>query len=215
MRLLGITDLHDNHTALARILEAAGPVDLVLLGGDVTNFGTPQEARRLVEQVQATGARVLGVAGNCDSAAIDQWMVEQDMSLFCRGVVIGEVGFQGLSAMPPWHPGMYHFSEAEFAQGLQAGYQQIATARWHVVLSHSPPRANLVDRTQRGLNVGSTALREFIDRAGPDLVLCGHIHEGRGIEWIGHTQVVNCGPAVAGSHALVTIDEQIRVELRK
>ncbi len=214
MRLLGVTDLHDNHTALARILQQAGPVDVILLGGDLTNFGAPGDAKRLMDLVRPSGARVLAVAGNCDSMDIEQWLVDQDLSLFCRGTVVEDVGFHGLSAMPPWHPGMYHFTETELSQSLQIGYGQIAGTAWHVVLSHPPPRATHVDRTQRGQNVGSTALRDFIDRVQPHLVVCGHIHEGRGVECIGRTQVVNCGAAVAGSYAIIEIGEQIHVELR-
>jgi hypothetical protein len=36
MKLLALTDLHGNVGQLDAILEAAGPVDIVLLGGDIT-----------------------------------------------------------------------------------------------------------------------------------------------------------------------------------
>lgn len=214
MRLLSITDLHDNRSALARILDQAGLVDVILLGGDLTNFGVPGDVKRLLDIVRQSGASVLAVAGNCDSSEIERSLVEQGVSLFGRGIVLDGLGIQGLSAMPPWHPGMYHFTESELAEMLRAGHAQLEGARWHMVLSHAPPRAAQVDRTQRGVNVGSTALRAFIDQVQPDLVLCGHIHEGRGVERIGRTQVVNCGPAAAGSYAVVEVNEQVSVELR-
>jgi uncharacterized protein len=215
MRLLGITDLHDRQSSLERILAQAGPVDVVLLGGDITNFGRPNDAQRLVRVLESSQRRVFAVAGNCDSPEIEQRLVELGVALFQRGVTLGGVGFQGLSGMPPWLPKMYQFSEAELAAALNAGYAELGRPARHVVLSHPPPRAERIDRTQAGRNVGSTALREFIDRVQPDLVVCGHIHEGRGVEQLGRTVVVNCGAAVAGFYALVELGETPAVELRQ
>jgi len=213
MKLLALTDLHDNPPVLRQILAQAGAVDAILFGGDLTDFGSPADAVRLIDQMRQHTPRVLAVAGNCDSAAIEQRMVDLDVSLFRRGVVIDGVGIHGLSAMPPWRYGMYEFTEEELAQDLETGRRQIADAAWHLVLAHPPPRATRVDRTVHGQNVGSTALRAFIDRVQPHLVLCGHIHEGRGREQLGRTQVVNCGAAWAGSFALIEINPELHVEL--
>jgi uncharacterized protein len=215
MRLLAITDLHDKRTALERILAAAGPADAILLGGDVTNFGTPADADRSFTIAARSGAKVLAVAGNCDSAAIDDLFIQRGASLLGRGVMLGEIGLHGLSAMPPWRRDMYYFTEDQLAEYLEAGYAQIAGAKYHVVLSHAPPRDGRVDCTHLGQHVGSTALRAFVDRRQPRLVLCGHIHEGRGIEQLGPTTVVNCGVGAAGSYALVELADRLTVELRQ
>jgi Icc-related predicted phosphoesterase len=68
MRLLGITDLHGNPRSLERIVAEAGPVDAVLLGGDITHFGSPEGVEEAVRLAGASGGAVLAVAGNCDSA---------------------------------------------------------------------------------------------------------------------------------------------------
>ena len=218
MRLLAITDLHDTPDALRRILADAGSCDLALLGGDITNFGSPEDARRLVALAQSGGAPVLAIAGNCDSAAIDARLEELGVSIAGRGVLIEDVAVHGLSAMPPWRKGMYQFTEEELAAMLEAGYAQIGGAARHVVLSHAPPRGGRTDRTQLFQHAGSTALRAFIERTQPALVLCGHIHEARGVEHLGPTTVVNCGPAAAGYYAIAEIGddaEAVRVELRR
>jgi hypothetical protein len=207
MKLLGITDLHGSRRALGRILDAAGGVDVVLLGGDISNFGSPDDVEALLHQARSTGAEVLAVAGNCDSAAIDGRLAELRASLHGRGVVLGGVGLHGLSGMPPWLPTMYQFTERELAEFLAAGHRAIGDARPHVVLSHPPPRNEALDRTASGANVGSTALRAFVDEHQPTLVVCGHIHEGRGVETLGRTKVVNCGLAAAGQYALVELAE--------
>ncbi len=215
MKVLGITDLHNSRSALQQILAGAGSADLVLLGGDLTNFGSPDEAEEIIRLAQDFCPNVLAVAGNCDSAQIERRLVELGVSLHGRGVVHHGTGFHGLSAMPPWRADMYHFSEDELAELLRSGYAQLDGAQRHVVLSHCPPRDAVVDRTSMGTNVGSTALRTFVDQRQPALVLCGHIHEGRGSQRLGRTRVVNCGPAAAGYYAVAELADEIQVEMRQ
>ena len=47
------------------------------------------------------------------------------------------------------------------------------------------------------------------------LVVCGHIHEARGLERTGRATIVNCGHARRGHHALIDLATKPRVELRK
>jgi len=214
MKLLCMTDLHGDHSALDRILVDAGAVDVVLFGGDITHFGTPDVAGELVRRAQRACSTVMAVAGNCDSAAIDQRLMELGVSLFGRGVMHGEFGFYGVSAMPPWQGTMYELTEERIAAALETGRQQLEEPDWEIVLSHPPPRKTRLDRTNRGGHVGSQAVRSFVEQNRPALVVCGHIHESRGTERIGPTHIVNCGPAFRGNYALVEIDQDVRIELR-
>ena len=215
MKLLCITDLHNEQPALGRILAHAGPVDLILLGGDLTNFGSPANAEDLVRRSQDSETTVLAVAGNCDSAEIDRRLIELGVALHGRGVLHQGIALHGLSAMPPWRSDMYQFTEGQLAEFLQAGYAQIEGAQHHVVLSHPPPCDTTLDRTSRGRHVGSKALRTFIDRKQPHLVICGHIHEARGMEKLDRTTVVNCGLAAAGYYAIAEVDDEVQVTLRR
>lgn len=79
MKLLGITDLHGSLRALDRILAHAGPVDAILLGGDITHFGTPDDAETVVRLARDAAATVVAVAGNCDSADIDERLTHLDV----------------------------------------------------------------------------------------------------------------------------------------
>jgi len=215
MKLLCITDLHGDHDVLNYILSAAGPVDLVLLGGDITHFGTPNAAESLVRQVQRSGLDVLAVAGNCDSEAIDSRLVELGVSLFGRGVMREGIGFHGVSAMPPWHGSMYELTEQQIADALEQGYGQLQARLQHVLLTHTPPRDTTLDVTRRGEHVGSTAVRRFVNHRQPSLVVCGHIHEARGVQQLGAAQMVNCGPAFQGYYALADVNTEIHIEMRK
>jgi len=67
-----------------------------------------------------------------------------------------------------------------------------------IFVCHSPPRDTRCDMIGTSRHVGSRALREFITRHQPPLVLSGHIHESPRIsasyrDSIGRTVVVNPG----------------------
>lgn len=213
MRLLCITDLHGKSDALKRILAETNTADAILLGGDITHFGSPQDVQQIVSTIESLGKPVLAVAGNCDSAAIDQRLAQIGVSLHGRGVALESIGLQGVSGIPPWNSRMYQFTEEELAEALQAGYAQLPDGLPHAVLAHVPPRKTAVDRIFLGCHVGSTALREFVQRTKPRLVICGHVHEGRGIDKIGPTTIVNCGRGGADQYAIVEVDDEIGVEL--
>ena len=214
MRLLCITDLHGRISALERIMEDAGDADVLLLGGDITDFGTPNVAEQLVRCAQQQCGTVFAVSGNCDSKAIDDRLIELGVSLYGRGVVHQEIGFYGVSAMPPWMGNMYELTEAEIDAALCTGHGQLTTRWQDVLLSHTPPRDTRLDETRTGQHVGSVSVGEFIEGASPSLVVCGHIHESRGIDYIGSTTIVNCGPAYRGYYAVAEVDTEVTVQLR-
>jgi len=213
MKLLCITDLHGDTAALDSILAHAGAIDMVLLGGDITNFGTPNAAECLVKRTQEVCPSVLAVAGNCDSAAIDERLIELDVSLFGRGIMIGGLGFYGVSAMPPWHGHMYELTEKHIANALESGRQQLDQSCREILVTHTPPRNTRLDATRHGEHVGSSSVREFIELTRPALVICGHIHESRGVDRLGRTQMVNCGTAFRGQYALVEAGTDVKIEL--
>lgn len=239
MRIACITDLHGATAALERTLDHAGPVDAVLLGGDITDFGSPIDAQRAVEVAQRKAPLVLAVVGNTDSAAIQQRLVELRVSFHGRGILLrsgeglqrdvqtseasetsgvsgaGPLGLHGLSGIPPWKRGMYGLGEEELAAALESGYAQIAGCRQHILLAHVPPHGLRLDLTYSGVHAGSHAVRAFVEERQPALVLCGHVHEARGIEKLGRTTVVNCGRGGMGEYALVEAAEEVRVELRE
>lgn len=221
MKLLCITDIHGRPDRLAKIIAAAGPVDAVLLGGDLTHFGSPDQAAQLVGQTQSACPRVFAVAGNCDSRGIDQRLEAMDVSLFGHGAALNGFAFYGVSAMPPWRGTMYELSEDEIATALVAGRQDALkrlmneAVRGEIILAHPPPLDTQLDHTRDGKHVGSAALRDFIATMQPTLVVCGHIHEARGIELLGATTIVNCGPAREGFYAVAEVDETVEVALEQ
>jgi Icc-related predicted phosphoesterase len=107
----------------------------------------------------------------------------------------------------------YELAEEEIVARIEAGFEQVKPCRVKVFCPHAPPRDTACDRIHSGLHVGSTAVRAFIERGQPDLVLCGHIHESRGEDRIGRSRIVNPGPLTEGRYAVVEIGSGMDVQL--
>jgi len=198
-----------------KVLRQEVAFDLVVIGGDLTTHGTSSEACGAVKRFQRFGRPLLVVAGNMDPPEADNAFAALGVSINGRGIVIGEAGFFGVSASPftPFQT-PYEISEEEIRKRAEAGWAEVSDARWKIFVPHAPPAHTALDRTFFGNHVGSTAVREFIEKRTPDLVVCGHIHEARGMDRIGDTVMVNCGQAGKGYYAVVTLADQITVETR-
>jgi Icc-related predicted phosphoesterase len=213
MKIAYLVDVHDRFDAVPDAVAKIGAVDLLIIGGDITTGGTPDEAARAVEDWRSL-ARLLALAGNMDSAAIDARLGELGVALDSRGFTFGDVGVFGVSAAPksPLHT-PYELTDDELARRIEDGFRAVEGCRVRIFCPHAPPRDTACDRLPSGEHVGSEVIREFIERAQPDLTLCGHIHEARGTDEIGRTQIVNPGPARAGHYALVEVDDDVVVRL--
>jgi Icc-related predicted phosphoesterase len=214
MRVAYVVDVHDRFEAVPRAFSEIGPVDVLVVGGDITTFGTPDDAERAIELWRPLAPRLLAVAGNCDSPAIDERLVELGVSLDGRGVVVNGVGLAGVSASsisPLQTP--HEVPDEELARRGAAALSELEGCRVRIFCPHAPPHGTVCDRLRSGEHVGSPALRTLVEREQPDLVLCGHIHEARGEDAIDATRVVNPGPVSAGHYALVEVGESVSITL--
>ena len=71
-----MVDVHDRFDSVSRVLTKTEAVDVLVVGGDLTNAGTPSEAEHAIELWRRLAPTLLAVAGNMDStAAVDTWRV--------------------------------------------------------------------------------------------------------------------------------------------
>jgi len=215
MRVLAFTDIHGSIDVVEEILARERDCDVVLLGGDITTGGSADDLERSIRRIQAYGRPVLAVLGNMDPPALEKRADALGISLDGCGVVIGDVGFFGISAAPlsPLHT-PYEITEEEIARRAARGWEQVRGAQWTVFVPHAPPRDTALDRIRSQEHVGSTAVRTFIEEQGPDLVVCGHIHEARGTDQIGKTKLINCGQAGKGFYGVLTIGSHLLLECK-
>jgi Icc-related predicted phosphoesterase len=214
VRIAYLVDVHERFDAIPRALERIGPVDVLVVGGDLTNAGSPDDVERAIESWRSLAPTLLAVAGNMDSQAIDDRLVELGVSIDGRGVVLGHVGLHGVSAAAHSRLRTPHeLPDEELGGQAEAGHAHVGACPVRIFCPHSPPHATACDRLRSGEPVGSRSLRAFVERAQPDLVLCGHIHESRGEDAIGRSRIVNPGPAFAGHYAVVDVGDTVSVAL--
>ncbi len=206
MRILQMSDLHGSEACLrqSRALIQEHSPDLFLVTGDVTNFGPTSFARSLFEGLEV---RTLGIPGNCDPPEIVPLMEELGVNLHGkREVVCGEtfVGLGGSSPTPFHTP--FEVSE----EALDATLRKLMVKE-AILATHAPPRGH-VDVVPWSGHAGSRSIMALVEEFTPKLVLCGHIHEARGVEH-GSVTYVNPGPAYRGYAALIDVEEELRVTL--
>lgn len=192
MNLLLFSDLHADTDAAYRRVEISRTADVLIGAGDFGNMR--RQINRCIDILQSISKPAILVAGNAESTeeladACRDWPSAH--VLHGSGVRIDGVDFFGIGgAIPvtPFGSWSYDFSEEEATELL-------ANCPLHCVLvSHSPPNG-AADRSSRGDSLGSTAIREAVERCRPKLVVCGHIHGSWGVrELIGSTTVINAGP---------------------
>jgi Icc-related predicted phosphoesterase len=207
MTFLTLGDIHDAVKWTPELSAAAESADAVILAGDLTSFGSPEDVAGILEDIARYNPTCYAIAGNCDSVEIDSLLAERDIALNGRGVItggsIGICGVSGSNRTPFGTP--LEFTEDELADTLAAGWQEIREADVRIVVHHAPPYGTRCDRVRLGLHKGVRRFRDFCEREQPDLVVCGHIHEARGTDTIGKTVVVNGGMAARGHGSYVEI----------
>ncbi len=213
MRILAFSDIHGSYDRTYAIIEKERLFDVVLVAGDLTTHGTPDEAEEVIIRLKEYGKPVVLVAGNMDPPVLESTFEKLHVSIDGRARTIDSVAFFGVSGSPvtPMRT-PYELSEEEIMVRAQRGWEQARGATTKVFVPHAPPRNTKVDKVLMGIHVGSTAVRSFIEQYKPDIVVCGHIHEARGQHEIGPTEIVNCGPVAKGYYAVIDIGKQITIK---
>jgi len=151
-----------------------------------------------------------------DPVALEDVLTKKEVSVNGTGMIWGTVGIFGVSGSPPTPMRTpYEIPETEIAARAKAGWAVVKDAATTIFVPHAPPHETSVDRIRSGAHVGSAAVRECVERHSPDMVVCGHIHEARGIDAIGRTTVVNCGQAGRGYYAVITVRDSVKAELKE
>ncbi len=214
MRIIAFGDIHMDPGNAANIPDIDS-ADLVLITGDITNYGFSSDAAAVLSRLLAVNNSILGVAGNLDQPDVARYLEDKDISLHGRGRIVDGLGIMGLggSNHTPFNTPL-EYSEQELAAFLSAGFARIKEAENFILVSHPPPMQTETDRLRDGRHVGSKAVRAFIEKRQPLLCLTGHIHESRGRDYIGRTLVLNPGMMKDGGYIEATYDNgDLAVEL--
>ncbi len=203
MKLYCLSDIHGDFGIIDRIKRTLDGHDLIVISGDITNFNSRMVATKMVDLLQSLG-NVLLVPGNCDLQESLTMFEEKEISLHGQGKTVDSIGFFGVggSNLTPFDT-PFEISEDAITKFLNKGYQQIIGCNKKIMVAHAAPYGTKVDKTGSGMHAGSNAVYDFINQFDIDLVLCGHIHEGRGEDIVNDIPVLNIGP---GKNGFVTVD---------
>ncbi|MBS7634624.1 metallophosphoesterase family protein [Candidatus Bathyarchaeota archaeon] len=211
IKILAGTDFHGFKSAfeaLAQKAENSG-VNIVILCGDITNFGTEQQARSLLSPLSRLSVPVIFVPGNCDPPSLTNINLDNIRCIHGSGLIHANFAFIGVGGSPktPFNT-LLEMGEGEIYGTLQKSLKDLGDRinnSQTILISHAPPKNTNLDTTSIGGHVGSISVRKFIEEYKPALTLCGHIHEAKGVDKIGETLIVNPGPSKQGNYAIIDI----------
>jgi len=216
MKVLVGTDFHGKQSVFEAFAEKAeeNSIDVMAICGDVTHFGSLQEARRLLSFLTGLRVPVLFVPGNCDPPSLVGVDMEGVTCIHGRSVTYDDVTFLGVGASPPTpFSTPFEMTENKIMETLNRASSNLPVSQWVVLVSHTPPRNTQLDKTSVGLHAGSLSVRKYIEEKQPSIVFCGHIHESKGREKIGKTVIVNPGPARHGCYTIASFNADFSLKL--
>jgi Icc-related predicted phosphoesterase len=219
-------DVHASEATRERLVQSFGEledrVDLVLLAGDLTTVGEPEQAQVLALACMDLRVPVCAVLGNHDlhSGCGDEvaallrdggiHVLDRSSTTFeLAGGEVGIVGTKGFvggftgSQLPdfgePLLREVYAETTAE-VDAIRSGLQEIAHCPIRIVLLHYAPTSDTLHGEPEGIwtYLGSDRLATPIAEYRPDVVLHGHAHGGSFEGAIGSTPVYNVAVHVTG-----------------
>jgi Icc-related predicted phosphoesterase len=202
MRIAATADLHFTssrqsvlHDQIGRVRDEA---DVLVLAGDLTNYGQPDEMALLLNVVVRSRIPTIAVLGNHDYESGKQSELMGMMSAAGVKVLDGTayerdgVGFAGTKGFVGGfgrgmltafgEPEIKEFVKASIDEALklERAMSQLRTQKRVVVLHYSPIAATVMGESPEIFPfLGTSRLAEVVDRHGADLVLHGHAHNGR------------------------------------
>jgi Icc-related predicted phosphoesterase len=201
VRIAAVSDLHCTRTsqgAFQPLFHAIAAVaDLVLLCGDLTDHGLPEEARVLAGELAVVKVPMLGVLGNhdyhIDQAVEVEHIVEgAGLKLLdgddCEVHGIGFAGVKGFAGgfgrhtLEAWgEPAIKKFvyEAVEEALKLEKALARLHTPTRIAVLHYAPIQSTVEGEPQAIFPfLGSSRLEEPLNRYGVTAVFHGHAHHG-------------------------------------
>ena len=226
MRIAAAGDLHCRETRRREIEAAfagiAGQVDAILLAGDLTTHGDPQQAAILADACAPLDVPVVTVLGNHDwhanraddvvetLSAAGITVLDRATTVLCLDdLEVGVAGTKGFvggfagSHIPdfgePLLREVYAEATAE-VEALDRGLREVAVCPLRVVLLHYSPAPETLEGERRDIwsFLGTDRLAAPIREHCPHLVLHGHAHGGSFSGSVGAVPVYNVSVPVIG-----------------
>jgi Icc-related predicted phosphoesterase len=201
LRIAALADLHVTKSstgAFAPVFaRAAAVADVLLLCGDLTDYGLEEEARVLARECQGVGIPVLAVLGNHDFESGTPEVVSQVLSEAGVQVLDGDsvevkgVGFAGVKGfcggfgrrmLEPWgEASIKSFVHEGLEEGLklERALSRLRTPQKVAITHYAPIAATVAGEPPEIFPfLGSSRLEEPCNRYGVGAAFHGHAHRG-------------------------------------
>ena len=203
LRIAAVGDLHCSRSSQGKLqplfAEAARRADVLLLCGDLTDYGLPEEAHLLTRELEAAGKLpVLAVLGNHDfesghaTELIDVLRAAGVQMIEGEGVEVGGIGFAGAKgygggfgqrAIEPWgEEATKHFVHEALQEALklESGLARLSTPQRVAVLHYAPILETVVGEPADIFPfLGTSRLEEPLNRYKVAACFHGHAHRGQ------------------------------------
>ena len=200
-KILAISDVHGEENENLYTYLNNNEIDLVLILGDITDFGPLDFVGTFIEKVADCGVDVIAIPGNCDPKGICNAINEVSFCLHNNIIAYGDAilfGYGGSNETPFNTPGEIQDNKIYGdVFELLANYDYVYNKdvpKVRILVTHAPPYNTEADMVESGDHVGSQGILKSIHEFEPEINLCGHIHEARSLSKIGiTTDVANPG----------------------
>lgn len=199
-------DIHNDTSQLKRIC-GLREADGVLISGDLTNCGTKKDGEAVLAQIRNYNPHILAQIGNMDTKSVEDLLDSSKINTHRKITPLyDDVALVGLgySNITPFHTPS-EVAEEIFVTWLEKIEKELDTFSRIIFLSHTPPFRTKTDMITNGIHVGSTAVRNWIERIQPEICIVGHIHESVGTDQIGKTKIYNPGNLASGGFVRLQI----------
>jgi Icc-related predicted phosphoesterase len=208
--IIALADIHADLTHLPQIAEHLSTADLVLLAGDITNFGDWRQTERIISEIRSYNRHILAVPGNCDRPDVNDYLESENISLDHNCIAAAGVSFIGLGGSLPCHGSTPNeMLDNNFTNSLTALEELVPADNKFVLVTHEPAVNTTIDLSD-GKHIGSAAIRRFIEKTQPLLAVSGHTHQSPGTDRIGRTTLVNPGPLKDARYAIIELTEKVK-----
>lgn len=208
IKIIAVGDLHGYYENILLYLKE-NKVDLVIITGDITQFGPAELGGEILNEISSFDVPVLAIPGNCDLTSLYSEIDSSNaINIHGRHLIIKDIaicGFGGSNPTPFDTP--LEFDEVEIYDEARKVFSGVPNEKITLFITHAPPYDTKTDLLPSGVHVGSTSIRKLIEEFQPTLNICGHIHESRGIDEIGKTRVLNSGELAEGYGCLIEIED--------
>lgn len=189
MKILAIADLHTQFEHVPTLQDKARDAEIIIDVGDHTLFGNGR--KEYFDFIESLNKPCFVIHGNHETIKDTKEECRKRKNIFFinnkyfqyKDVLLMGHGGGGLSMTTP------HFENRgkEFEVAMKLTKKSI-------LIIHAPPYKTM-DTVPGCGHVGNKTYKEFIERAQPTIVLCGHLHEHfHKHDKIRKSKVINPGP---------------------